>query len=210
MTALLGTDIIGERLVAVFIFTLIVSGNFLGELFPCKIQYFLSSNMALKHFVGFLTLFFFGILTVPELNNLRGMLSVVLLYIVFLINSKTNYKIWIVVFVLYACLYVSRIARTDIEKSMTDTHTDTTAHTAAPTKANDERLLLIARIQQILIACIILFTIFGFILYIGEKKTEYTKQFNWVTFLFGKPKCSNDTVISENVPIMKALGNVFR
>ena len=46
-----------ERLGAVFIFTLIISGNFLAQLFPCKIQEALTENIYIKHIFGFFTLF---------------------------------------------------------------------------------------------------------------------------------------------------------
>ena len=33
--------------------------------------------------------------------------------------------------------------------------------------------------------------IIGFILYLGEKKIEYKDKFNYITFIFGKPSCTN-------------------
>ena len=73
-----------ERLLAIFIFTLIISGNFLAQLFPCNIQKLLSNNILVKHLFGFLTLFFFGALAFPRLSkNIEGMFNTLILYVIF-------------------------------------------------------------------------------------------------------------------------------
>lgn len=35
--------------------------------------------------------------------------------------------------------------------------------------------------------------VLGFILYLGEKKYEYKNKFDYLTFIFGKPKCRGHT-----------------
>ena len=40
-----------------------------------------------------------------------------------------------------------------------------------------------------------------FVIYIGEKKIEYKKKFNYLTFIFGKPSCkgkSSNTKLVES------------
>ena len=91
----INTQFYVERFAAIFIFTLIISGNFLAQLFPCKIQEALSHNTLVKHLFGYFFFFFFGILAIPELANISGMISSLALYLIFLINSKINYKFWI-------------------------------------------------------------------------------------------------------------------
>ena len=53
----------GRSAMAIFIFLLIISGNYLGNLFPCKVQEQFENNIYLKHFLGYFTLLFFVILT---------------------------------------------------------------------------------------------------------------------------------------------------
>lgn len=185
------TNFFVERLSAIFIFTLIISGNYIGELFPCKIQRILTNNMLIKHFFGFITLFFFGVLAVPELNNVRGLLSSIVLYLIFLINANTNYKIWIGVVILYAFLYLINIIKKGyIEKI----ETESKENAVLPTLLKDKQMIrLITIFEWIAIVLIIVSTMFGFIIYVGEKKIEYGKKFNWFTFLSGKPNCRHQS-----------------
>ena len=57
--------------IVVLLFVLIVSGNFIAELLPCRIQYRMQNDMKLKHFIGFLTLSFFVILSLVSNKLIR-------------------------------------------------------------------------------------------------------------------------------------------
>ena len=48
---------------------------------------------------------------------------------------------------------------------------------------------LINRIIDVLIIVFLILIICGFIIYMGEKKIEYKNEFNYLTFIFGKPSC---------------------
>lgn len=180
-----------ERLSAIFIFTLIISGNYIGELFPCKIQRILTNNMMIKHFFGFITLFFFGVIAVPELNNLYGLLSSGVLYLIFLINAKTNYKVWIGVLILYALLYLVNIVKKSIEENIDNK----SIHTSfLPNWVENENAIKILQgVEWIGLILILLSTVFGFVIYVGEKKIEYGNKFSWGTFFTGKPNCKHKT-----------------
>ena len=54
---------------ALLIFILILSGNYLDDLFPCKVQYLIRNNLLMKHLVGFMILYFLTVLTIPELHG---------------------------------------------------------------------------------------------------------------------------------------------
>ena len=71
---------------AIFIFLLIVSGNYLGNLFPCRIQDSFENNMYAKHFLGYFTLLFFVLFTMDEqIRNVNYiLLGSFILYITFL------------------------------------------------------------------------------------------------------------------------------
>ncbi len=182
-----------ERLGAVFIFTLIISGNFLAQLFPCKIQEALTENIFIKHIFGFFTLFFFGILAIPELANTSGMISSLVLYIVFLINAKTKYHFWIAVFLLYALIYMLHIINKEYSVYVSDKNT-----TKEDLEVYEQRAKYIEVTQNISLGLIGFLTLVGFLVYMGEKKNEYGKNFNYHTFFLGKPSCrgSNPNSIS--------------
>ena len=81
----------------VFVLFLIIASNYIGELFPCKIQDVLSSNIYLKHTIAFLTMLFFVVLTDPNFNLTFEQLvyNSFKMYIVFLllINCNKNFFI---------------------------------------------------------------------------------------------------------------------
>lgn len=191
-----------ERFSAIFIFTLIISGNFLAQLFPCKIQEALHNNIYIKHFFGFLTLFFFGIVAIPSLANISGMISSLILYLVFLINAKTKYQFWIAVFMLYAVIYLLHIVKKEYDAYIINENTS-----EYDKEKYEYRNKLIGVTQNVSIGFIILLTIVGFLVYMGEKKIEYSKNFNYHTFFLGKPSCRDSN--PKDVSFLKALNAVF-
>ena len=45
--------------------------------------------------------------------------------------------------------------------------------------------------EKYIVYVILFLSIFGFIIYIGEKKIDYGESFNWETFLIGNIRCNN-------------------
>ena len=52
----------------------------------------------------------------------------------------------------------------------------------------------------------ILLTLFGFFVYLGEKKIEYKKNFSYITFIFGAPTCRG---ITKNKNTVNSLKHIF-
>jgi len=176
-----------EKATAIFIFMLIISGNFLAELFPCRIQKMLKENIYVKHLVGFLTLFFFGVLTIPDLANIGGIINSFLLYFIFVITANVDYKIWIILFVLYAIMYILHLIKQDYNKIKDGTKKIHTSNEV--TIFNKINIEQINKIQALVITLISILTIVGFIIYMGEKKLEYGKKFKYSIFFTGKTNC---------------------
>ncbi len=110
-----------SSLTGVFVFVLILSGNFLGELLPCRVQNFVRNNMFFRHFIGFLTLLFFVIIALPDIFHQGNFfLNGLGLYAYFLIFAKTYYLFWIAIMILFSIIYIGevsfRIARKRIEE----------------------------------------------------------------------------------------------
>jgi len=168
---------IGPNLLSVFVFVLIISGNYLGELFPCRVQYLFSNSMFIKHALGFLTLLFFVTLTIPEIKkqpNLLGNTS--LIYLWFIIMSKCYYTIWFLVFGIIGIIYLLRMYKDNLEKE-------------GLTKYEAKQIEIINTTNKYLILLSIITTVIGFLVYMGAKKLEYKKKFNYIDFILGKPRC---------------------
>ena len=105
---------LAPNLIAIFVFVLILSGNYLGELFPCKVQMIFNNNMYVKHTLGFLTLLFFVALTIPEVKEQDNFIGfTTLIYLWFILMAKCYYTIWFVVFGLVGVLYVLQMYKSD-------------------------------------------------------------------------------------------------
>ena len=174
-----------ENVIAVFILVLIICGNFLGQLFPCKVQEMFNNNILLKHVLGFFTLLFFSISTIPELHFIETgigkfsdfLLTSVILYFWFILMSKNYYIFWLITFGLAAIMYLiflyEKTEKTVYEKD---------------NKVYESPEYLVQS-KKIVGLKIITSTIFGFLVYMGAKKEEYGKKFDYFTFIFGKPSC---------------------
>jgi len=162
----------------IFVLFLIIAANYLGELFPCRVQNLLESNIYLKHIIAFLTLSFFVILTDTTSNYKSNEIFSIsfTLYILFIILARNNKVFFIINLVILAILYVMKLQLTDYEKNVDE-------------KSNDifyERLLILEKILSVIFFILL---ICGFLIYMGEKKIEYKNKFNFITFFFGKPSC---------------------
>lgn len=172
------------KFVAIFIFILIISGNYLGELFPCKVQDLFTHNIYVKHFLGFVTLVFFVTLTVPELKKSTNLISEsVMLYIAFLFLTNTYHPYWLYSFVAIGVMYLIDIYVENIK------HND---------KEDKYKKFIenIELIKKLIIISVIITVFIGFIVYLGLKKIEYGKKFTYLEFIFGKPSCKH---LSPNV-----------
>ena len=194
-------DIQTPSLYNIFIFFLIISSNYLGELFPCRIQKMLSSNMLFKHIFGFLTLSFFVVLTDnSKVHTLTDILfNSLKLYSIFLIFINNNLNFFMISLFIVAVIYIINIKINEI----TDTiKTDTEDKNK---NENSKTLQLLHQINKILSIIFIIIIIIGFLIYMGEKKVEYKSKFSYITFIFGKEACRGK---SPNVDMFKAIKTI--
>ena len=163
-----------------FILYLLISGNYIGELFGCKVQYFLQKNMVLKHILGFITLLFF-VIFVDESNNKienpnKTILKASALYIWFLITTRTNYKyLFAIVLLLFLLVIIEKFKKYyEYQKEK-------------------EKVDYANKISKILSYLSALITIMGFLVYLNDKyQKEYGKIWSWKKFILGKEKCNFD------------------
>ena len=141
------------KFVAMFIFILIISGNYLGELFPCKVQDLFTNNIYVKHFLGYVTLVFFVTLTVPELKKSRNLIGEsVMLYIAFLFLTNTYHPYWLYSFFAIGVMYLIDIYAENIK------HND---------KEEKHKIFIenIEFIKKLIMISVMISVIIGFLLY---------------------------------------------
>ncbi len=167
-----------------FILYLLIAANFLAPLVGCKMQRILQDSMLLKHILGFMTLYFFVVLTSqPDVHPTRSALQAFLIYLFFLMTTRTTTRIMAVIFVLLFVLYILNSWKTYIS-----THAQYT-----DTAERERRLAYITLAQQAIQYIIIGLTLIGFAYYLYLKRREYGRGgFDWTTFFIGRPNCKFD------------------
>lgn len=155
----------------VFVLYLIISSNFLAQLFSCRLQSMLNNSMLAKHFLGYMTLLFFVVLSSGDTHSTSmALLYSVFVYLIFWFSTRIALEYFIVFLFLAACLYLIHLFQ---KESGDQTH----------------RRLEITRevIQWFMIVVLVV----GFVFYWIEKKIEYKNKFSIATFILGKPVCKN-------------------
>lgn len=180
--------------VSIFVFILIVSGNYLGELFPCEIQKLFNENMYAKHILGFLTLMFFVTTTLPEFKEYNIVLFTSGLYLFFLFMAKMDSTIWLFTFGLVGVIYIVHSYQKTLlpEKKQEKNEGFTSFEGEKKEEKKDNKMVLYDQLAttKIALSLIALFsTIFGTLSYLGEKKIEYGTKFTLSKFFFGVPNC---------------------
>jgi len=195
-------NILDTNLFFIFNFVLIISANFLVEIFPCNLQYKLRNNMLFKHMFGIFTMIFFVRLSDSSTNNGNGvnysfntiLKNSLFLYLFFIVFSKCNIYFFYLILFLIGLTYIIKIIKDeDKNKNITD----------KDVMNRQERYNNITYMMYILI---FILTILGMIVYMGEKKNEYKKDFNYFTFFIGKQECIHK---SPSINIIQALKGNF-
>ncbi len=174
----------------IFILILIISANFLAQLFPCRLQRILHQNIYIKHLFSFLTLLFFVVLTAPmEDKSLRNIFNKsLLLYIWFILIMRTDPYVFILLLFIIAIIYLFFLKENELKERAEKIQN---IKGSEELKKIENEIIYIHNINQYFFYLTIFLTIVGFLLYMGEKKCEYKTKFNYIIFLFGKPVCKN-------------------
>lgn len=160
---------------SIFILYLIISANFLAQLFPCKLRHMLTTNMLVKHVFSFMTMLFF----VVSANNTTTFSALIrntfILYIWFVLTTKMHAVCVIIFLVISGLYYILQLYKNNKILS-----SEETSHVMVQN---------IEYLQRILFVSLIMLTIIGVTFYVFDKKKEYGDHFS----LF-KIECNNDNV----------------
>ena len=178
-------DLLNNSAKSLFVLYLMVSSNYLGQLFSCQVQNALNTYMVLKHILGFLTLYFFVSLTdTSKYSPQLKLLFTLAIYLFFMISTKMESKLWISFISLLGFVYVLFIVK--------DLITD------------PKMVEYISYIQSVLVISAIIILFIGFVYYLGEKKIEYKNDFSFSKFFIGTPVCKSYTP-----PINKSMSEIM-
>ena len=171
---------------------LIISANFMVPLFSCDLQSLIIDNIIIRHMIGFLTLLFFVRLTGPGKSSFQNIITdSVILYLWFIASTKITSEFLYIVLSLTAVYFILYIYETTNESE----------------NKKDKKVTENIELAKYWISRLLgLIIIIGVILYYGEKRLEYKKDFDLMTFIFGKVKCKKYT---PNYTIMDKLSAVL-
>ena len=172
--------------VVVLLFILVVSGNYIGELLPCRVQYQLQHNIYLKHLMGVLTLSFFVILSssnYSSFSNIKKLCISFILYIFFLAFAKTHYSVWFAIIIIMSTIYILTLLKEDIINDK---------YIILNNMEKNKQIILLNKINNVLSIISLITVSLGVIIYYLEKQKEYKKKFNFFTFFIGKIICKHN------------------
>ena len=207
--------LVDSNIFCIFIFILIISANFLAQIFPCRLQHVLRNNMFIKHVFGLFTMIFFVVLS-SEIKN-KNIFNIVnssfLLYILFILIAKCQIYVFYIILLFLGITYIIHIVKQEeIESSKNDSNEkdsnekDSNEKDSNEKDSNKERHSIYDNIIYVLYILIIILIILGVIMYMGEKKIEYKKKFDYITFFIGKPLCIGK---SPKVNVIESFKNAF-
>ena len=157
---------------------LVISSNYLGNLFGCRIQTLMSKNAYMKHLLGFFTTYFFIVLATPPANstNLSLLGFSALIYLWFFLTTKMSLSFWVPMILCVLFAYFLYQYNKQEENTL-----------------SEESKQRIQMVQSGLSAIAGVLTIVGVVMYYGEKKLEYGPAFQPGEFWFGLPLCKQKT-----------------
>ena len=167
-----------------------VAGGEVRQVLSCQMQKQLRDNMFLKHIIGILLIFAFIMLvggwsffkelqdkkpvTWENGDSVSSLIYGAILYFIFLVTSKMNYKINILFYLLFFILYLINSERSFLfERSVI-------------TKSTNRHIELIELILLIIALCV---GVYGIVEYYLAKVKEYKNNFSNFNFLFGIKQC---------------------
>lgn len=159
-----------------FLLYILISGNYIGNLLSCSFQRVLNENMIYKHVLAFAIFYITISMTMnDDFNPIQHLLISFCSYIWFILTSKMKANYVMAVLAVILGMYIlNNIIKYYQEKHKSD---------------KLKKISVIINIVGIIVALII--TITGFILYYKIKRKEYSKNWSWNIFIFGKPSCKN-------------------
>lgn len=181
-----------------FIIYLLISCNFLANLFSCNLQELLTNNMYAKHMFGFLAMLFCIIYVdstiVKESKYIEGFFYAVIFYIWFVLTTKTHLYTTLIIFILILIVYILQIYKNTLNQELEKEQKDISQEQEKLKQEQEleQDINNVQLTQHIIIGSALVITIIGSIYYYFAKKKEYSKDWDALTFIFGNIDCKNN------------------
>tara|TARA_Y100000589_G_C27185201_1_gene642346 strand:+ start:2752 stop:3375 length:624 start_codon:yes stop_codon:yes gene_type:complete len=156
---------------ALFLFIFILLGKHISELLACSISNIINTHFIVKHIIGFFILY--TTIISLETNKSLGELFInsFLIYIWFIITVKTTRRINISIIILLLITYFVYLYNEKLKQNKND-------------KNNKNLIKILDLYEKYIVYVLIILSVFGFIVYLGEKKLDFKENFSWKQFLF--------------------------
>lgn len=164
---------IGKKTIqSLFLFIFILLGKHISELLACSVSNIISTHFIVKHIIGFFILY----TTIISLETSIGLgelfIKSCLIYFWFIITTNTTRRINILIIILLLITYFIYLYNDRLKQDKKNEN------------KNKNLIKTLNLYEKYIVYILIILSIFGFIIYVGEKKIDYEKNFNWVKFLF--------------------------
>jgi hypothetical protein len=163
---------------ALLLLFLTIMGNYIAELFGCRLQYLLTNNMIVKNIVLFGLIYFtLNFTSTQVIHPTTQLWNAIIIWISFTMFSRTNIYFTLVALILLIILFILENYNQYYEKTDKEKYGDT--------------IKQITYVEGILEKSLLLVVLVGFIVYFTEQYTHYgnKKQFLLSKFILGKHKC---------------------
>ncbi len=168
-----------------FIFYLIISGNYLAQLFGCKVQYILSHSQLMKHIMGFLTMTFFVVFSDSTMGLQRDtgvkLMYALMLYVWFVLSTKTHWVFTGLLMLILGVIYIMQVYKSDIDEK----------NKSGEMQGRSDMLVKWEKRLQVMAMVV---TAIGFLVYVGDKSIEYGDNWSWYEFFKGEVSCKHEHV----------------
>ena len=177
-----------NQFVAVFLLLLIISGNFLGDLLPCRLQHRLKDSYLAKHMCVLFTIVY-SIVLVNRNETLSGnkiLANTFCVYVAFLLTTKMDADNSLIMFLMLGIMHLLTIYNSD---------------------KKEKRISIICNGLMILIGITIGNGIYRHVLY---NKKKFGDKFSWTKFIFkNKHKCSAKIYLKNAEPPQTSIQSIL-
>ena len=161
-----------NALSGLFIFYLIILGNFMGELVGCRVQEIFTELPAAKHLIGLFTLYYFINLATPEASDpVKTSGYTAAMYLVFLVSRDIPIHYFLSILL---CMFIIKMIDDYQKYHYKDEESKKT------TTYNRMKTL-----QKGLTILILILLIVGFIKYTIYQRRSHQKDWHWSQYIFG-------------------------
>lgn len=179
-----------SRFAFIFLIYAVVTSGYINEVLSCQMQKELTTSKYFRHMLGVLLIFVFIMLEggwsfdkelddMAETNWSSGNVIHTLMigaciYLVFLISSKSKLVPNILFFGLIFIMYILNTQRNYLLERK---------------RITEEHAAMILNVTKVIFGVAMVVLFYGFIDYVIYQRSEYGRNFSWLTFIFGTSRC---------------------